>query len=129
MASRHRARIVEQWRKRRGWRGHYVFPGMVSPARLALSERVFADSGSSHASADYSETLDGPHSTNTRDPAGGTPVGSVALWTGAPELELGRTLRSPRRPNLSRADCVGRRQARLPLGVLESDPFFAALSD
>ena len=114
--------------------GINVFPGMVSPADLRYLKEVFADFGiEATLLPDYSETLDGPQLDEYQKiPAGGTPVGSVrAMGRARLSLELGRTLAESgtAAASLESRFGVGRRKLGWPLGVLESDPFFAALSE
>jgi nitrogenase molybdenum-iron protein NifN len=115
--------------------GHInVFPGMVSPADLRYLKEVFADFGlDATLLPDYSETLDGPQLDEYQKiPSGGTPVQRVrAMGRARVSLELGRTL-----PETGTAAAalisgfgVARRRLGWPVGVNESDRFFAALSE
>jgi nitrogenase molybdenum-iron protein NifN len=111
-----------------------VFPGMVSPADLRYLKEVFADFGlEATLLPDYSETLDGPQLDEYQKiPAGGTPVESVrAMGRARISLELGRTLAETGTAAAFLESGFGVARARLgwPVGVLESDRFFATLSD
>jgi nitrogenase molybdenum-iron protein NifN len=111
-----------------------VFPGMVSPADLRYLKEVFADFGlEATLLPDYSETLDGPQLDEYQKiPAGGTPVASVrAMGRARMSLELGRTLAKTGTAAafLESQFGVARSQLGWPVGVLETDRFFAALSE
>jgi nitrogenase molybdenum-iron protein NifN len=111
-----------------------VFPGMVSPADLRYLKEVFADFGlDATVLADYSETLDGPQLDEYQKiPAGGTPVDRIrAMGRARMSLELGRTLGAAgtAAASLDGRFGVPRRSLGWPVGVLESDRFFAALSE
>ncbi len=111
-----------------------VFPGMVSPADLRYLKEVFADFGlDATLLADYSETLDGPQLDEYQKiPAGGTPVDRIrAMGSARMSLELGRTLADTgtAAASLEARFGVARRKLGWPVGVLESDRFFAALSE
>ena len=111
-----------------------VFPGMVSPADLRYLKEVFADFGlEATLLPDYSETLDGPQLDEYQKiPAGGTPVESVrAMGRARMSLELGRTLAETGTAAASLESGFGVARSKLgwPVGVLETDRFFAALSE
>jgi nitrogenase molybdenum-iron protein NifN len=111
-----------------------LFPGMVSPADLRYLKEVLADFGLNAAILpDYSESLDGPQLDEYRRiPAGGTPLEAVRGMGGArASIEFGRTLAAPNTPagSLETRFAVPRRGLGWPVGVLEGDRFFAALSD
>jgi nitrogenase molybdenum-iron protein NifN len=111
-----------------------VFPGMVSPADLRYLKEVFADFGlQATLLPDYSETLDGPQLDEYQKiPAGGTPVASVrAMGCARMSLELGRTMAETGTAAASLESGFGVTRGKLgwPVGVLESDRFFAALSE
>jgi nitrogenase molybdenum-iron protein NifN len=111
-----------------------VFPGMVSPADLRYLKEVFADFGlQATLLPDYSETLDGPQLDEYQKiPAGGTPVESVrAMGRARISLELGRTMAETGTAAgfLESGFGVARTKLGWPVGVLESDRFFAALSE
>jgi nitrogenase molybdenum-iron protein NifN len=114
--------------------GVNLFPGMVSPADLRYLKEVVADFGlAGTVLPDYSETLDGPQLDEFQKiPAGGTPVESVrAMGRARMSLELGRTLAEggTAAASLESRFGVARQQLGWPVGVLESDRFFAALSE
>ena len=111
-----------------------VFPGMVSPADLRYLKEVFVDFGlETTLLPDYSETLDGPQLDEYQKiPSGGTPVASVrAMGRARLSLELGRTLAETGTgaASLESRFGVARRKLGWPVGVLESDRFFATLSE
>jgi nitrogenase molybdenum-iron protein NifN len=111
-----------------------VFPGMVSPADLRYLKEVFADFGlQATLLPDYSETLDGPQLDEYQKiPAGGTPVESVrAMGRARMSLELGRTLAETGTAAAFLESRFGVARSKLgwPVGVLETDRFFAALSE
>jgi nitrogenase molybdenum-iron protein NifN len=107
---------------------------MVSPADLRYLKEVFADFGlEAILLPDYSETLDGPQLEEYQNiPAGGTPVESVrAMGRARVSLEMGRTMADAGTAAVSLESKFGvaRRKLGWPVGVLESDRFFAALSE
>jgi nitrogenase molybdenum-iron protein NifN len=111
-----------------------VFPGMVSPADLRYLKEVFADFGlQATLLPDYSETLDGPQLDEYQKiPAGGTPLASVrAMGRARMSLELGRTMAETGTAAAFLQSSLGVARSKLgwPMGVLESDRFFAALSE
>jgi nitrogenase molybdenum-iron protein NifN len=111
-----------------------VFPGMVSPADLRYLKEVFADFGlEATLLPDYSETLDGPQLDEYQKiPAGGTPLASVrAMGRARMSLELGRTMAETGTAAASLESSLGVARSKLgwPMGVLESDRFFGALSE
>jgi nitrogenase molybdenum-iron protein NifN len=106
-----------------------VFPGMVSPADLRYLKEVFADFGlAATLLPDYSETLDGPQLDEYQKiPAGGTPVQRIrAMGRARMSLELGRATAAA---FLESRFGVARTRLGWPVGVLESDRFFAALAE
>jgi nitrogenase molybdenum-iron protein NifN len=114
--------------------GVNVFPGMVSPADLRYLKEVLFDFGlEATLLPDYSETLDGPQLDEYQKiPAGGTAVESIrAMGRARISLELGRTLAPAGTAAASLESRFGmaRRKLGWPVGVLESDRFFAALSE
>jgi nitrogenase molybdenum-iron protein NifN len=107
---------------------------MVSPADLRYLKEVLFDFGlEATLLPDYSETLDGPQLDEYQKiPAGGTAVESIrAMGRARMSLELGRTMAATgtAAASLERAFAVARRKLGWPVGVLESDRFFAALSE
>jgi nitrogenase molybdenum-iron protein NifN len=111
-----------------------LLPGMVSPADLRYLKEVTADFGlNATLLPDYSETLDGPQLDEYQKiPAGGTPVESIrGMGRAQASLELGRTLAGAKTAAeaLDTRFGVARRSLGWPVGVLESDRLFAALSE
>jgi nitrogenase molybdenum-iron protein NifN len=107
---------------------------MVSPADLRYLKEVLFDFGlEATLLPDYSETLDGPQLDEYQKiPAGGTAVESIrAMGRARMSLELGRTLAATgtAAASLESRFGVARRKLGWPAGVLESDRFFAALSE
>ncbi len=111
-----------------------VFPGMVSATDLRNVREACAAFGlPACILPDYADTLDGPSLPDYQTiPQGGTGVEEIKAMPGAmASLELGRTLGS--------LDTAGKvLQARfsvplktlgLPVGLRETDAFFAALSE
>ena len=114
--------------------GVNVFPGMVSPADLRYLKEVLADFGlEAILLPDYSETLDGPQLEEYEDiPAGGTPVEKVrAMGSARASLEMGRTMADTGTAagSLESKFNVPRRRLGWPMGVVETDRFFVALSE
>jgi nitrogenase molybdenum-iron protein NifN len=111
-----------------------LFPGFVSPEDLRHLKEICADFALPVTILpDYSDTLDGPTLEDYRDiPEGGTPLSQLRHMAGAPAtIEFGRTL-SPEK------SAGGLLQARhgvrlfsigLPIGLRETDAFFAALEE
>lgn len=111
-----------------------VFPGMVSPGDLRYLKEVFADFGlNATILPDYSETLDGPQLDEYQKiPAGGTSLESIrGMGRARMSLELGRTLAevNTAAESLRTRFGVARYSLGWPIGVLESDRFFASLSE
>jgi nitrogenase molybdenum-iron protein NifN len=111
-----------------------VLPGMVSPADIRYLKEVLADFGLNAAVLpDYSETLDGPQLDEYQKiPAGGTPIATIrAMGRARATLECGRTLAGTNTAAgaLETAFGTPRRTLGWPVGVLESDRFFATLSE
>jgi nitrogenase molybdenum-iron protein NifN len=114
--------------------GVNVFPGMVSPADLRYLKEVFADFGlKATLLPDYSETLDGPQLEEYEDiPAGGTPVADLcAMGRARASLEMGRTMADAgtAAASLENKFAVPRHKLGWPMGVVETDRFFVALSE
>ncbi len=104
------------------------------PPKGKLPEEVIADFGlKATLLPDYSETLDGPQLDEYQNiPAGGTSVESVrAMGSAQVSLELGGTLDGPGTgaASLESSFGVARRKLGWPIGVIESDRFFATLSE
>ncbi|HEY9140214.1 MAG TPA: nitrogenase component 1, partial [Bryobacteraceae bacterium] len=111
-----------------------VFPGMVSPADLRYLKEVFTDFELVPILLpDYSETLDGPQLEEYQNiPAGGTPVADLcSMGCSSASLEMGRTMADggTAAAALESKYGVTRRKLGWPVGVLESDRFFATLSE
>jgi nitrogenase molybdenum-iron protein NifN len=111
-----------------------VFPGMVSPADLRYLKEVLADFGlDAILLPDYSETLDGPQLEEYENiPAGGTPVADLrSMGRARASIELGRTMADTGTAAASLQDKFGvpRRKLGWPMGVVETDRFFVALSE
>ena len=127
--------VVEQLAEG-GTRGERVnlFPGMVSPADIRYLKEVLSDFGlRATILPDYSETLDGPQLEEYQKiPSGGTPVDDIrAMGSACASLEFGRTLAgtSTAATALETRYSVPRRNLGWPVGVLESDRFFATLAE
>jgi nitrogenase molybdenum-iron protein NifN len=111
-----------------------VFPGMVSPADLRYLKEVFADFGlKATLLPDYSETLDGPQVEEYQNiSSGGTPIESLrGMGCARMSLELGRTMADTGTAAalLDSKFGVARQKLGWPIGVLESDRFFGALTE
>jgi len=111
-----------------------LFAGMMSTADLRYLKEVLDDFGlDATVLPDYSETLDGPQLDEYQKiPSGGTPVERIrAMGRARVSIELGRTLAElgTAAAALENKFGVGRRRLGWPVGVLESDRFFATLSE
>jgi nitrogenase molybdenum-iron protein NifN len=109
-----------------------LLPGPVSPADLRHLKEIAADFGlAAVVLPDYADTLDGPATAEPRPlPAGGTSVGEIAAMGGSrATLELGRSLTRKRTAGtrLEERHGVSRISLGLPVGLRETDRFFAAL--
>jgi nitrogenase molybdenum-iron protein NifN len=109
-----------------------LLPGLVSPADLRhLKEIMAAFSLPAVVLPDYADTLDGPALTRyEKIPAGGTPLAEIrAAGAGRAVLEFGRTLAGfPSGGELlARRFALPRHTLGLPIGIRESDSFFAVL--
>ena len=112
-----------------------LLPGMVSPADLRHLKEIVADFGlPSVMLPDYSETLDGtPWNEYHRIPEGGTPVEAIArMGSAAASIEFGRILAETDADAsagmlLRKGFDVPLYRLGLPMGVGETDRFFAAL--
>jgi len=110
-----------------------LLPGFVSPADLRHLKEILHDLGLlGIILPDYSETLDGPiWAQYERLPAGGTSIAALESMRHAlSAIEFSRTLspeKSAAQLLASRCDlqavCLG-----LPIGIRETDAFFAALA-
>ncbi len=108
-----------------------LLPGFVSPADLRHLQAILSDFGlAATILPDYSETLDGQAMFDyPRIPEGGTPLSAIrGMGQAQATLEFGRTL-----PDhsagvyLNQAFQVPFQRLGLPIGIRETDLFFAAL--
>jgi nitrogenase molybdenum-iron protein NifN len=111
-----------------------LLPGMCSPADLRYLKEILADFGlTATVLPDYSETMDGPQLDEYQKiPAGGTPIAQVAAMGRArASIEFGRTLDGAHGAAglLEERFGVPRVSLGWPVGVLETDRFFAALAE
>lgn len=109
-----------------------LFPGLVSAQDLRFLKEVAADFGISLTLfPDYSETLDGVSMEKyEKIPAGGTPIASLRATPSArASIEFGRTLRGKNTAAsfLHERFAVPAKRLGTPIGVQESDAFFAAM--
>jgi nitrogenase molybdenum-iron protein NifN len=109
-----------------------LFPGMVSAEDIRYLKEVAAEFALPvTVFPDYSETLDGPSMEKYKKiPEGGTSIASLRATPAAKaSIELGRTLRHKKTAAsfLQERFEVPARRIGLPIGVHESDIFFAAL--
>jgi len=110
-----------------------LFPGMVSAADLRLLKEILPDFGLNYTLLpDYSETMDGETwSEYEKLQSGGTALAAIAA-TGSAEasIEFGRTLANTETAgaSLQKKFNVPRHLLGLPIGIRESDAFFALLS-
>jgi len=109
-----------------------LFPGMVSTEDLRFLKEVAADFGLPITLfPDYSETLDGPSMLKyEKIPGGGTPIAALrATPSAAASIEFGRTLRTKNTAAsfLQEKFKVPATRIGLPIGVHESDAFFAVM--
>ncbi len=111
-----------------------MFPGMVSSEDLRFLKEVAADFAiPATLFPDYSETLDGPSMDKYKKiPEGGTTIAALrATPLAKASIEFGRTLRSKRTAAslLQERFEVPAKRVGLPIGVQESDAFFAAMEE
>jgi nitrogenase molybdenum-iron protein NifN len=109
-----------------------IFPGMVSSEDLRFLKEVAADFAMPMTLfPDYSETLDGPSMDKYQKiPEGGTPIAALRATASAlASIEFGRTLRTKSSAALFLQEKfeVPAMRMGLPIGVHESDVFFAAM--
>ena len=112
--------------------GLNLLPGFVSPADIRHIREVCEDFGlTATILPDYSENLDGPAwSEYHRIPEGGTPLDAVrAMGGAAATIECGRCLAHAKSAGEDLKTRFGVENYRigLPIGLRESDSFFAAL--
>jgi nitrogenase molybdenum-iron protein NifN len=111
-----------------------VFPGLVSAEDLRYVKAVAEDFELPLTLfPDYSETLDGESMTKyTKIPAGGTKIATLrASGSAAASIEFGRTLRSKKTAAsyLQEKFAVPAKRIGLPIGVQETDAFFAVMEE
>jgi nitrogenase molybdenum-iron protein NifN len=111
-----------------------LFPGMVSAADLRHLKEIFADFSLPFTLLpDYSESLDGATwSEYEKLQSGGTPIADIRLLGSAPvALEFGRVLAGTQTAGtvLQTKFSIPRRLLGLPMGIRETDVFFAALTE
>ena len=118
------------------YRGSFVnlFPGLVSAEDLRFLKEVAADFKLPVTLfPDYSETLDGESMDKYKKiPEGGTKLAALrASASAAASIEFGRTLRNMRTAAsfLQERFEVPANRIGLPIGVQESDAFFAAMEE
>ena len=110
-----------------------LFPGMVSAADLRHLKEILADFGLNYTLLpDYSETMDGETwSEYEKLQSGGTPLAAIAATGSAKaSIEFGRTLAGTETAgtSLQKRFNVPRHLLGLPIGIRESDAFFALLA-
>ena len=110
-----------------------LFPGMVSAADLRLLKEILVDFGLDYTLLpDYSESMDGETwSQYEKIQSGGTSLAAIAA-TGSAQasIEFGRTLAGSETAgaNLQKKFGVAGHLLGLPIGIRETDAFFAQLS-
>ena len=111
-----------------------LLPGMVSPADIRHLREICRGFGVEPTILpDYSETLDGPALLEYENiPSGGTKVADIKAMGGArASIELGRAITSQETAGTSLRKRFGvpLHSLGLPLGLRETDSFFAALRE
>ncbi len=111
-----------------------LFPGLVSAEDLRFLKEVAADFAMpATLFPDYSETLDGESMEKYHKiPEGGTTIAALRATSSAKaSIEFGRTLRakSTAASFLQERFAVPATRIGLPIGVHESDAFFAAMEE
>jgi len=111
-----------------------LFSGMVSPADIRHLKRLCASFGIEPTILpDYSETLDGPALLEYENiPSGGTKVADIkAMGGAAASIEFGRAIQAQETAGTSLEKRFGVPLYRLglPIGLRETDAFFAALKE
>jgi nitrogenase molybdenum-iron protein NifN len=110
-----------------------LLPGAVSPADVRYLKEVLRDFGlEGTVLPDISESLDGPAQLDYEElPRGGTPLAQVrAMGCARATVEFGRTLSSSTAGTLlAERFGVPLHSLGLPVGLRESDRFFAALEE
>jgi len=115
-----------------GGRSMNLFPGLVSAEDLRFLKEVAQDFGvPTTLFPDYSETLDGESMDKYKKiPEGGTPIAALrATAAAAGSIEFGRTLRRKKTAAafLQERFEVPATRIGMPIGVQETDTFFAAV--
>ena len=110
-----------------------LFPGMVSAADLRHLKEILADFGLNYTLLpDYSATMDGETWLQYEKlQSGGTPLAAIAAAGSAKaSIEFGRTLAGTETAGTSLQNKfnVTRHLLGLPIGIRESDAFFALLA-
>lgn len=110
-----------------------LLPGFVSAADLRFLKELMADFGlTATLLPDYSDTLDGPALADyPLIPAGGTPIAAIrAMGRSRATIECGRTLGEEEGggPLLTERFGVPLHRLGMPIGLRESDTFFATLA-
>jgi nitrogenase molybdenum-iron protein NifN len=110
-----------------------LFPGMVSASDLRHLKEILTDFGLNYTLLpDYSETMDGETwSQYEKLQSGGTPLAAIAATgSAAASIEFGRTLADTETAgtSLQMKFNVARLLAGLPIGIRETDAFFALLA-
>lgn len=128
--------IVEQMVTKKADPHHTVniLPSLISPADIRhLKELCDAFGINSVILPDISETLDGTAKEEYEPiPTGGTPLEAIRTMSGAAgTIELGRTIPEANSggTSLKKRFGVPCHKVGLPIGIRESDAFFAALED
>lgn len=111
-----------------------MLPGFVSPADIRYLKEVLADFGAEATILpDLSDTLDGPALREYRKlPAGGTSIREIRSMGGSrATIEFGRTLEAHRTAGAFLAERfqVPNHRIGLPVGIRETDRFFAVIED
>ncbi|EFL51068.1 Nitrogenase [Solidesulfovibrio fructosivorans JJ]] len=111
-----------------------LMPGFVSPADIRYFKEILDDYGVAYTVLpDISESMDRPALLDYEKlPAGGTPVAAIRAMSGAlGSIECGRAdhMAESAATNLERRFGVRNIRVGIPIGVRESDDFFAALEE
>ena len=111
-----------------------LLPGFVSAADLRFLKEALADFAlPATVLPDFSDTLDGPALADyPLIPDGGTPIAAIrAMGKSRATIEFGRTLGKEEGGGPLLAECFGVPLHRLgmPVGLRESDAFFALLAE
>jgi nitrogenase molybdenum-iron protein NifN len=109
-----------------------LLPGFISPADKRYLSEIIEDFGlDATILPDLSDTMDGPSTSSyAKIQPGGTPLSAIAtMGRASATIEFGRTLGDKSGGAvLARKHGVERLVAGTPIGIEESDVFFAALS-